>query len=176
MRRIAIEITKQLKAQSGNGSGIDNGSNNPNHFASGRKGVNGGGGGLSGMSAEQQQLLQGGSIHPSLLSSQQLQHISASIGVKGNKIPAQPRKPIETTSDGAPIDISSMEAPSKPMTETRKEWVKNLLEKKHLQKKKKLPIFTSRNVKLYNEWVAYRKKMPVSKKMCNITSLIFFSS
>tara|TARA_A100001015_G_scaffold159403_1_gene177107 strand:- start:165 stop:1994 length:1830 start_codon:yes stop_codon:yes gene_type:complete len=109
MRRIAKEMTKQLKAQSGNGSGIDKGSNNPNHFAGGRKGVNGGGGGgLSGMSAEQQQLLQGGSIHPSLLSSQQLQHISASIGVKGNKIPAQPRKPIETTSDGAPIDISSM--------------------------------------------------------------------
>lgn len=29
------------------------------------------------------------------------------------------------------------EAPSKPMTQTRKSWIKNLMEKKHLQKKKK---------------------------------------
>ncbi len=105
MRRIAKEMTKQLKAQSGSGSGLDSDS-------SGRNNGGDNAGGLSVISPEQQKLIQSGSIQPSLFSSRQLQHISASIGVNGrNQLKAnvaQPRKPIETTSDGAPTEISSM--------------------------------------------------------------------
>ena len=73
MRRIAKEMTKQLKAQGG-GAGVMADGNS----TSGRMAAS-----LTVQQQQQQQLLKNGSIHPSLLSTRQLKEISATIGQAG---------------------------------------------------------------------------------------------
>ena len=73
MRRIAKEMTKQLKAQGGGTGMMNDGSGTSSRVAS-----------LTAQQQQQQQqLLKSGSIHPSLLSTQQLKEISATIGQAG---------------------------------------------------------------------------------------------
>ena len=79
MRRIAKEMTKQLKAQGGGTGMMNDGSGTSSRVAS-----------LTAQQQQQQQqLLKSGSIHPSLLSTQQLKEISATIGQAGGG-PPQP--------------------------------------------------------------------------------------
>ena len=77
MRRIAKEMTKQLKAQGGGAGVMADGNSTSSRMAAS----------LTVQQQQQQQLLKNGSIHPSLLSTRQLKEITATIGKAGETTP-----------------------------------------------------------------------------------------